>query len=126
MWDTFQNRRIFDLYQFSDMINSPFAFPRMPPRARAPLGISYAAAIKEKIVKDKDTMMERLSFHQTRYQRYASGLFDLSSGMLNPQNPIHMKMRSIELLQEENEKLRKENSIFKSEHDKQKKKSNPN
>lgn len=123
MWDFFQTKRILDLYaQSFDMINSPFAFPRLPPRANAPLGISDTGRIKDQIVNDKDTMMGRLFDHHAMFQRHALGLFNLSPGRFNPGYPMHLRVNAAETLQEENERLRRENSSFKTEQIKEKKK----
>lgn len=123
MWDFFYAKRILDLYnQQFDMINSPFAFPRLPPRANAPLGISNAGRIKDEIVNDKDAMMGRLFDYNSMFQRHAAGLFNLSSGRFNPGHPLHMKVRSVDTLQEENNRLSKENSAFRTEQNREKKK----
>jgi hypothetical protein len=123
MWDFFQTKRILDLYaQPFDMINSPFAFPRLPPRANATLGISNAGRIKDRIVNDKDMMMGRLFDHHVMFQRYASGLFNLSPDKFKPGHPMHLKVQAVDTLQDENERLRKENSSFKTEQIKEKKK----
>jgi len=104
------------------MINSPFAFPRLPPRTNAPLGISNAGRIKEEIINDKDVMIARLFDYNEMFQRYAAGLFNLSSGRFNLGHPLHRRVQSVDTLQEENDMLRKENSALRTEHNKEKKK----
>lgn len=105
-----------------DMMNSPFAFPRLPPRANPPQGIANAGRIKEQIVHDSDMMMGRLSGYHTMFQRYAAGLFNMTPSAFMPGHPMHAKMQSVDMLREENEKLRQENLSLKSGLDKEKKK----
>lgn len=121
MWDFFYARRALELGHSIDMINSPFAFPRLPPRANSPLGISNAGRIKDTIVQDKDSMMNRLSSHQAMFQRYATGLFNLSPGPLQPTHPLQKMMNELDGLKEENTKLRNENSALKTGKTKEKK-----
>lgn len=123
MWDYLHAKRMLDMYsQPLDMINSPFAFPRLPPRANPPLGISNTGRIKESIVNDKNAMMGKLFDHHEMFQRYASGLFNLSPSRYIPGHPMNMKVQTVDSLQEENDRLRKENSAYKTEQIKEKKK----
>ncbi len=122
MWDYVNAKKIFDLYnQPFDMINSPFAFPSIPPRVTPSLGVSNIGKIKDAIVHDKDTMMRQLDDHHAMFQRYASGLFNLSPNQFMPGHPMHAKIQTVETLQEENEALRKENSVLKTNNNKEKK-----
>ena len=122
MWP-FDARRIMESFgQPFDMVNSPFAFPRLPPRANPPLGIANAGRIKDKIVHDSDMMMGKLTAHHTMFQRYAASLFNMTPNAFMPGHPMHAKMQSIDSLREENEKLRQENLSLKSGLDKEKKK----
>ncbi len=123
MLDYLYVKRMLDLYgQPLDMINSPFAFPRLPPRANPQLGISNAGRIKDAIVCDKNAMMGRLFDHHEMFQRYASGLFNLSPGRFIPGHPMNVKIQAVDVLQEQNDRLRKENSAFKTSQTKEKKK----
>jgi hypothetical protein len=122
MFDYFA-KKMMDIHGYSfDMLNSPFAFPRLPPRSNAPLGISGASRIKDAIVHDSNIMMGKLFDHHQIFQRYAAGLFELSPGQFTPGHPMHMKTYSIDTLHEENARLKKENYFFKTEHNKEKKK----
>lgn len=121
MFDYFA-KRMMDMYGHPfDMINSPFAFPRLPPRSNA-LAISEAGRIKDAIIHDKNSMMGKLFDHHQMFQRYAAGLFDLSPGQFRPGHPMYIKTQSAETLHKENERLKKENHFFKSKQKKEKKK----
>lgn len=116
-------RRIMELYgQPLDMINSPFAFPRLPPLANPPLGISSAGKIKDQIIHDSDMMMGRLSDYHVMFQRYAAGLFNLAPNRFMPGHPLHKKIQAVDSVEEENQRLLKENSKMKAEQTKEKKK----
>ena len=122
MWDYINAKKTFDLCHHPfDMINSPFAFPRIPPRANPQLGVSNMGKIKDIIVHDKDDMMRRLDDHHTMFQHYVSSLFNLSPSKFMPGHPMYAKIHAIETLQEENEVLRQENSVLKANHKKEKK-----
>ena len=120
MW-YFDAKKALDFYgQIGDLINSPFAFPRLPPRSNPPLGISSAGKIKDGIVNDTNTMMERLYANQIMFQRYASGLFNLTPDRFVPGHPLHSRMHVYDKL-EENKQLTKENTIMKTNLNKEKK-----
>ena len=122
MWP-FDTRRVMEnLGQPFDMINSPFAFPRLPPRANPPLGISNTGRVKDQIVRDSDMMMSRLMGYQTMFQKYAAGFFNMTPNTFMPGHPMHTRMQSVDTLREENDKLRQENISLKSSLDKEKKK----
>ena len=121
MWDQFYVRRAMEMGPSFDMFSSPFAFPRLPPRANQLLGISTSGKIKEMIVRDKDLAMNRLNANHDMFQRYASGLFDLSPANFVPGHPMNYGTGRIVELQEHNDKLRKENSILKANKKQEKK-----
>jgi hypothetical protein len=105
-----------------DMMNSPFAFPRLPPRANLPSGLDSAGKVKDQIVQDTNIMMQRLSGHHMMFQRYAAGLFNMTPNGFMPGHPMHAKMQTVDKLSEENERLRRENLALKSDLGKEKKK----
>ena len=122
MWDYF-TRGMLNMYnQPIDLINSPFAFPRLPARSKPPLGINNIGKIKDAIVNDNNTMMGRLFDHHEMFQRYASGLFNFSPVRFVPGHPMNWNTHAVDALQEENEKLRKENLSLKTAQTKEKKK----
>jgi len=116
-------KRMIEFYnQYQDMINSPFAFPRLPPRASHPLGISMTGNLKDNIIRDNSLMLERLSDFYTMLQLYAARLFDLAPNQFGPSHPMHKGANSINALQVENEQLKKENAVLKKDLEKQKQK----
>ena len=121
VWDYFYLQRAIAAGFPFDMINSPFAFPRVPPKANQPLGISNAGQIKKTVVKDGDLMMNRLDAQREVFHRYAMDLFEMSKTKFSPGHPMHYRMQHIDALRDENEKLRQENSMLKSAKSKEKK-----
>lgn len=122
MWNEY-TKRMFEFYnQYQDMANSPFALPRLPPRANHPLGISMTGKLKDNIIRDNSLMLGRLSDFYTMFQQYASGLFDLAPNQFGPSHPMRGGINSINTLQSENEQLKKENIVLKKDLEKQKQK----
>jgi len=122
MWNM-DTKKMLEFYnQYQNMINSPFAFPRLPPMANHPRGISMTGKLKDNIVRDNSVMMERLSDFYTMFQQYAAGLFDLAPNQFGPSHPMYRGVNSINTLQVENEQLKKENAVLKKDLEKQKQK----
>lgn len=122
MWNA-DTKKMLEFYnQYQNMINSPFAFPRLPPMANHPRGISMTGKLKDNIVRDNSLMMERLSDFYTMFQQYAAGLFDLAPNQFGPSHPMHKGVNSVNSLQVENEQLKKENAVLKKDLEKQKQK----
>ena len=120
MWDYFYTKRAsYPSYPFE--MTMPFAFPRLPPRATPPLGISNVGKIKDVIMRDKDLMMNRLNNHHEVFQQYAMGLFNFTPNQFKPGHPMHKQTHQIDVLQEENERLKKENAVLKNDKNKEKK-----
>ena len=121
MWNEY-TKRMFEFYnQYQDMANSPFALPRLPPRANHPLGISMTGKIKDNIIRDNSLMLGRLSDFYTMFQQYASGLFDMVPNQFGPDHPMHKGISSVNL-QVENDQLKKENTVLKKDLEKLKQK----
>ena len=117
----FDLKRLLDFHgQVGDMINSPYAFPILPPRSNPPLGISSAGRIKDDIVSDANAMMGRLNANHIMFQRYAVGLFNLTPDRFVPGHPMQSRMHACNTL-EENKQLAKENTTIKSNLNKEKK-----
>ncbi len=116
-------RWMFEFYwQNLDSINSPFAFPRIPPKANLPLGISKTGKLKENIIQDNSHMLTKLTDFHSAFQNYAAGLFDLAPSQFRPGHPLYSKMSSLDSMQLENEQLKKENITLTKELEKLKQK----
>ena len=122
MWSTDAKRMLEFYNQYQDLVNSPFAFPRLPPKTNHPLGISMTSKLKDNIIRDNSLMLGRLSDFYTIFQQYASGLFDLAPNQFGPTHPMHKGTNSAKVLQVENEQLKKENAVLKKDLEKLKKK----
>ena len=123
MWNT-DPKRMFEIYGLDpSMTNSPFAFPRLPPSVtNRTLGVSKTGKLKDDIIHDSASMLTRLFDFHTMFQQYASGLFDLTpSNQFGPGHPMNSKTNIIDLLQSENEQLKKENTVLKRNLEKHKK-----
>jgi len=92
---------------------SPFAFPRYPPSAIGPMSMN-PAKLKEKMIKENSTFSAKLHDFSKLYLKHASGLLDMSSNIFPPGHPMNVPSRVDYTIQEENEKLRKENAELKS------------
>lgn len=123
MWNI-DPKRMFEIYGLDPtMTNSPFAFPRLPPSvANRNTGISRTSKLKDDIIRDNASMLARLFDFHMMFQQYATGLFDLvPSNQFGPGHPMHSKTDVLDLLQSENEQLKKENATLKHDLEKHKK-----
>ena len=123
MWNL-DPKRMFEIYGFDmSMTNSPFAFPRLPPSvANRNIGISKTSKLKDGIIHDNASMLAKLFDFNTMFQQYASGLFDLApSNQFGPGHPMYSKTNIVDLLESENEQLKKENAVLKRDLEKHKK-----
>ncbi len=113
MW-YFDVKQVLDLHlHIGEMLNSPFAFPRLPPRANPPLGISNVGKIKDSIIRDKDAMMEKLNANHAMFHRYAAGLFDMSTDRFSPGHPMHSQSLARDI-SEKSKRFDKENVMPKT------------
>jgi len=123
MWNM-DPKRMFEIYGLdASMTNAPFAFPRLPPSvASRNIGISKTGKLKDDIIRDNASMLAKLFDFHTMFQQYATGLFDLApSNQFGPGHPMHSKTNVMDLLQSENEQLKKENAVLKRDLEKHKK-----
>ena len=91
-------------------------FPRFPPGISPPsLGMIDQKRLKEKFFSDNASINTKLQDFNQMYQKFASGLFELAYPALPPSHPLYSRLESTVTLQNENEKLRKENLELKKQ-----------
>ena len=118
------NNHLNDMYGPNpNMISIALQFPRLPPGLTHPRFRVDGKDLKNKISKDGDKINTKLEdFHQL-FQKYASGLFEMSyPGVIPPGHPLYTRQPSIETLKSENSKLQKENLELKKQVEKLNKK----
>lgn len=89
---------------------SPFVFPRYPPAAKNRL--VNPAKLKETMIKEDPMFSTKLHDFHKLYLKHASGLLDMSSSMFLPGHPLNQSTNDL-VMNEEIEKLRKENAELK-------------
>lgn len=102
------------------MLNSTFAFPRLPPSINHPLGLSKTSKLKDDVIKDNASMINQLNDFNSKHRQHVARLFDLSPGF-SPGHPLHF-ISTNDTIQLENEQLKKENIALKRDLEKFKKK----
>lgn len=91
-------------------------FPRYPPGISPPtLGVINQKRLKEKFFSDNASINTKLHDFNQMYQKFASGLFELAYPALPPSHPLYSRLESTVSLQNENEKLKKENIDLKKQ-----------
>lgn len=90
---------------------SPFNLPRYPPGTNAPFSIN-PAKLKEKIIRENETFTAKLNDFNKMYLQHASSLLEMTSKMVPPGHPMYSRAQP-EVVENENEKLRKENAELK-------------
>lgn len=109
--DYFDTRRSMELSGIHPEFGIPTSvFPRFPPGISPPsLGLINQKRLKEKFFNDNASINTKLQDFNQMYQKFASGLFQLASPALPPGHPLYSRLESTVSLQNENDKLRKEN-----------------
>ncbi len=91
-------------------------FPRFPPGISPPsMGLVDQKKLKEKFFRDNSSINTKLQDFNQMYQKFASGLFELAYPALPPGHPLYSRLESTVSLQNENNKLRKENEDLKKQ-----------
>lgn len=91
-------------------------FPRYPPGISPPtLGVINQKRLKEKFFSDNASINTKLHDFNQMYQKFASGLFELAYPALPPGHPLYSRLESTISLQNQNEKLKKENIDLKKQ-----------
>ena len=114
-----------DLYGLNPNIpHMAFQFPRLPPGIANPMFKIHQNPMKEQFLKNAGTINQKLKGFQQLYQQHAAGLLTMNSGIIQPGHPLYTRQNSIETLQNENDKLLKENLELKKKLDKESKPKN--
>ena len=109
-----------DLYGLNPNIpHLAFQFPRIPPGVNNPMFKNHENPMKERMLKDAETMNQKLQGFQHMYQQYAAGLLTMNSTVIPPGHPAYTRQNSIQSLQTENDKLIKENLELKKKLEKE-------
>lgn len=90
---------------------SPFGFQRYPPGVNAPFSLN-PAKLKEKIIRDSETFTAKLHDFNKMYLQQASSLLEMTSNIVPPGHPLYSQTQP-EMVDDKNERLRKENAELK-------------
>ena len=109
-----------DLYGLNPNIpHLAFQFPRLPPGLTHPMFKIYENPMKEQFSQDASNINQKLQGFQQMYQQYAAGLLSMNSTIVPPGHPLYTRQNSVETLQNENDKLLKENIELKKKLEKE-------
>ena len=123
--DNLAIKHLQDLYGLNpDIPHMAFQFPRLPPGITNPMFKIYENPMKEQFLKNAETINQKLRGFQQMYQQHAAGLLTMNSGIIPPGHPLYTRNNAIETLQNENDKLLKENLELKKKLDKESKSNN--
>ncbi len=115
--DYFYTRRSIELSGIHPEFGIPTSvFPRFPPGISPPsLGANNQKRLKEKFFNDNASINTKLHDYNKIYQKFASGLFELTYSALPPGHPLYSRLHSTLSLESENNKLKKENIDLKKQ-----------
>ena len=115
--DNFFTRRNMELSGIHPEFGLPTSiFPRFPPGISPPsMGVIDQKRLKEKFFNDNASINTKLHDFNQMYQKFASGLFEMAYPALPPGHPLYSRLESTVSLQNENEKLKKENLDLKKQ-----------
>ena len=115
--DELSENYFFDMYGLNQSFLSPaFQFPRLPPGLTHPSIKNNRNPLKKNLENNNTLHNEKLFDFKDMYQKFASGLFDMSyQGVIPPGHPFFSRENSIEILQSEKSKLQKDNLELKKQ-----------
>lgn len=115
--DYFTRMYMMDLYGLNpNNMPSAFQFPRTPPSASSTIFNSSKNHVKKKFGQADELTKIKLEDFQQMYQKYAAGLFDMSfPKIIPPGHPLFSRQDSIQIIQNERDKLLKENLELKKQ-----------
>jgi len=109
-----------DLYGLNPNIpHLALQFPRLPPGLTQPMFKIYENPIKEQFSQEAATINQKLQGFQHMYQQYVSGLLSMNSTIIPPGHPLYSRQNSVEMIQDTNDKLLKENLELKKKVEKE-------
>lgn len=118
--DNYTIKHLQDLYGLNpNMPHLALQFPRLPPGLAHPMFKIYENPMKEQFSQQASTINQKLKGFQQMYQQYAAGLLSMNSTIIPPGHPLYSKQNSVEILQNENDKLLKENLELKKQLEKE-------
>lgn len=118
--DNYTIKHLQDLYGLNpNMPHLALQFPRLPPGLAHPMFKIYENPMKEQFSQQASTINQKLKGFQQMYQQYAAGLLSMNSTVIPPGHPLYSKQNSVEILQNENDKLLKENLELKKQLEKE-------
>ena len=90
-----------------------FQFPRIPPDITEAtpntMFKSHENPTKRQMIRDAETVNQKLQGFQHMYRQHAAGLLTMNSPVIPPGHPAYTRQNSIQTLQTENDRLLKEN-----------------
>ncbi len=109
-----------DLYGLNPNIpHLALQFPRLPPGLTQPMFKIYENPIKGQFSQEAATINQKLQGFQHMYQQYVSGLLSMNSTIIPPGHPLYSRQNSVEMIQDTNDKLLKENLELKKKVEKE-------
>src|SRR4030066_2301227 len=108
--DYFTTMHLMDMFSLNpDIQPYAFQFSRIPPGLSHPMQNMNRISKKENFSKTNESLNTKLQDFQRMYQKFASGLFDMTyPGIIPPGHPLYTRQFSVETLQSERDKLLKE------------------
>lgn len=122
--DYFTTMHWMDMFGLNPSIQPyAFQFPRIPPGLSHPMQNVNKIPKRENFAKNNESLNTKLQDFQRMYQKFASGLFDMTyPGIIPPGHPLYTRQFSVETLQSERDKLLKDNLELKRQLEKLSKK----
>ena len=106
-----------DFYGFGLLPPFVLQVTRYPPGITGPGPNLKTIQPKRDLATEKISMNVKLNDYQKFFRDYASGILNMSSGIVPPSHPLYARRNSVITLQDENNKLKKENFELKKQLD---------
>ena len=86
-----------------------------PPNSNPPEGLIKSNALKKKFLNESAAMLPKLQDFNQMFRQHANSVLNMNESIFPPGHPLFNREKSISLLQEENDKLAKENLELKKQ-----------